>query len=284
MATAAPRQLYKRVGLAVAFSPRLKSLLGEVAYHFPHLGENLSLLHVGKADDMKRNHLTELLLFHGLSPDHIGVEWLEGDPKDELHDSIDRLGLDLLIAGALEKENPIRYYLGSVAHNLVRNASSSLLLLTTPDEAGTPFNRLVVVVDYTESSLIALGRALRLAARERSSVVYVLRVVSDYGNAMVMANGTPGERPADYTLRTLREEKEMLRDLVDAAGASLVPVEQVCIEGTTGLVAAEFAREQKADLLVMPSSSHRSHFLERLFPSDMEWVLREIPCNLWVVR
>jgi hypothetical protein len=34
----------------------------------------------------------------------------------------------------------------------------------------------------------------------------------------------------------------------------------------------------------MPSSSQTSHFFERLFPSDMEWVLREIPCNLWVAR
>ena len=39
-----------------------------------------------------------------------------------------------------------------------------------------------------------------------------------------------------------------------------------------------------AELLVMPSAGGSGHFFERLFPSDMEWVLREIPCTLWVIR
>lgn len=276
--------LHKRVGLALAFSPRLKSILGEVAYHLPNLGEELSLVHVGPPDEERKAYLNTLLPEFGFSPERIHVEWEEGDPSNALNNAIDKLNLNLLVAGALEKEKPLRYYLGTVAHNLVRTASSSLLLLTTPEEVGTPFRRIVVVVDYTESSLIALGRALRLAARERADKVWVLRVVSDYGTAMAMADNVRGDKMSEYRSRPLREEQMMLRDLIDAAGSSFVSVEPVCIEGTTGLAAAEFARDHDADLLVMPSSSRRAHFFERLFPSDMEWVLREIPCNLWVVR
>ena len=49
-------------------------------------------------------------------------------------------------------------------------------------------------------------------------------------------------------------------------------------------MAATYAHDVDADLLVIPSERSHAGFLERIFPSDVEWVLREIPCNLWVVR
>jgi nucleotide-binding universal stress UspA family protein len=276
--------LYDHLGLAFAFSPRLDALLAEAAYRRHYLGARLSLIHAGSATLDQVARLEEAVRMAGLPPD-TPVHWMpEGAAHEAILEAVSAQGIDLLLAGALEKERPIRYYLGSVAHRLVREAPCSLLLFTEPRLTPQPLRRIVVVADYSEGALVALAKALRLAAREHAERVYVLRVLSAYGDAMVLAEGVRRERVRTYRRNRLTKEMALLRDFAAAAGHSTVPVELQCIEGHAGLATAQFARRVDADLLVMPSTNDQGHFFERLFPSDMEWVLREIPCNLWVAR
>ena len=278
--------LYQHVGVAVAFSPRLKALLAEAAFHGTRLGRRLGLIHAGAETPEKERRLREALGEASL-PDETPIHWApQGSPDEAILRVVEQQQMDLLMAGALERERPLRYYLGSVAHNLVREAPCSLLLLTDPSPAPEPFRRIVVVTDYSESAVVALAKALRFAAMEEAVEVevHVIRVLSQYGEAMLLSEGVRRERAQDYQARTTAEEEALLADFVVAAGRHEVPVEAHVVEGRTGLVVAQFVRQRQADLLVMPSSNRQSHFFERLFPSDMEWVLREIPCNLWVAR
>src|SRR5690606_17463082 len=105
---------------------------------------------------------------------------------------------------------------------------------------------------------------------ERAERVDVVRVLSSYGEAMVTADGMRRERAHTVQAAELREEQARLRDFIDAAGRAHVPVEPVCVEGRPGVAVAAYAREHRADLLVMPSSAGFGHFFERLIPSDME--------------
>jgi nucleotide-binding universal stress UspA family protein len=276
--------LYPHVGVAVAFSPRLHALLAEAAYHGARFGPRLSLIHAGEQTDEKERTLREAIRETGL-PEDTAVYWAShGAPDEAVVRVVEQQQLDLLFAGALEKERPLRYYLGSVAHNLVREAPCSLLLLTDPRRTPEPFRRIVVVTDYSEGAAVAFAKALRFAVAEGAEVVHVIRVLSEYGEAMLLSEGVRRERARAYEARTMAEEEALLADFVAAAGRHSVPVEPHVVEGRTGFVAAQFARGARADLLVMPSADRRSHFFERLFPTDMEWVLREIPCNLWVAR
>jgi len=275
--------LYRHLGVAVAFSPRLEALLAETAYRARVLASQLSLIHAGAHTPEKEGHLRQAMQKAGL-PGETDIYWGSGAPDAAILSAVETHGIDLLLAGALEKEHPLRYYLGSVARNLVREAPCSLMLLTEPQVEPEPIRRVVVVTDYSEQALIALTRALRLAEQEAAEQVFVIRVLSQYGTAMTLSEGVRRERAHAYQTATRAREQALLQDLVDAAGRSRVPIEARIIEGHTGHIAAQFAREHEADLLVMPSASRHSHFFERLFPSDMEWVLREIPCNLWVVR
>lgn len=276
--------LYRHVGLAAAFSPRLHSLLAETAFHAGQFTDRLSVIHVGDATDENERRMREAIVTAGL-PEDTSILWVSGSPADALLRATEEHDIDLLIAGALERTGPFRYYLGSVAHDLVREAPCSLLLFTDPRTEPEPMRRIVVVADYSESALIALMKTFRFAEQQAElEMVHVIRVLSKYGEAMLLSEGVGRERAQEYQTHTLAEEKELLRDFVDAAGQTTVRVEAHCIRGETGFAAAQFVREQNADLLVMPSTDRRSHFFERLFPSDMEWVLREIPCNLWVAR
>jgi nucleotide-binding universal stress UspA family protein len=217
-------------------------------------------------------------------PGETTIFWEEGEVADAILHVAHREEMDLLVAGALEKERPLRYYLGSVAHKLAREAPCSLLLITEPREQPEPIRRIVVVTDYSESSQIAMARAIRLASREDAEVIYVIRMVLEHGEAMALSEGFRRERASKIRETTRAEEADLLRNFVDAAGITSVPIQARCIEGPTGQIAARFVREVDGDLLVIPSTSRYSNFFTRLFPAEMEWVLREIPCSLWIAR
>lgn len=275
--------LYKHLGAAVAFSPRLDAVLAEAVHYAEIFSSRLSLIHAGSETLEKDARLREGMRKADISED-THVYWMDGPPASAILNAVKQSDIDVLMAGALEKERPLRYYLGSVAHDLVRESPCSLLLLTEPRTEPKPVRRIVMVTDFSEHSLIALSKAIRFAEREGAEQVFVIRVLPEYGSAMLLSEGARKERARSYTDTHRMQEEEQLQNLIDAAGYTSVSVEARCIEGHTGYVAAQFARREKADLLVMPSTGSHGHFFERLFPSDMEWVLREIPCNLYVVR
>lgn len=275
--------LYRHVGIAVALSPRLQPLLNEAAAQAFLMGERVSLLHAGERTEATAQALREALFTAELDPE-TPIIWQPGAPDEALLAAAADNDVELLVAGALEKESSLKYYLGSVARNLVRDAPFSLLLFTQPRLRPEAYKRAVLVTDYSENSLIALMKLVRYAEATGVEEVFVVRALSDFGDALVMAEGMRREQGKSFRRRSLAEEEGLLQDFVDAIGDRAVQITPHCLQGHSGYVVSTFARDVDADLLVMPSTARGSHFFERLFPSDMEWVLREIPCNLWVVR
>lgn len=275
--------LYRNAGMAVTFSPRLDALLAEAAHRKGYLFSTLNLIHAGPATSKSETGFRKALVRAGL-PEDTPIYFEEGQPDQAILRVVRRMNLDFLIAGAIERERAYRYYMGSVAHNLVRESPCSLMLYTEPSVEPRPFRHLALVTDYSEGSLIALVKTLRYAEREGAERVFVLRTLSQYGEAIVLSEGLRREQATEYHESTIQEEMSLLKDFVDAAGHTDVPVEPHCIPGHPGTVIARFVPNHAVDLLVMSSSAGFGHFFERLFPSDMEWLLREIPCNMWVVR
>lgn len=275
--------IYKHLAVAVALSPRLQPLLNETALQTRALSDHMSLIHVGTHDRRTESELRSALVTAGL-PDDVPIIWKEGSADTALLDAATEHDVDLLVAGALERERGLKYYLGSVARNLVREATFSLLLFTRPRLDPVPLSRAVMVTDYSENSLIALVKLVRFAEAHQLETVYVVRALPDFGDAIVTSEGMRRDQERSFRRQSVSEEDARLRDFLDAVGGTTVPLLPKCLVGHSGYEVSSFAREQQADLLVMPSSNHKSRFFERLFPSDMEWVLREIPCNLWVAR
>ena len=275
--------LYRHAAVALTFSPRLEALLAEAVYRARLLEAPLSLIHAGGHSPEKEARIRRAMEASGLT-EQTAIHWMKGTPDEAILKAVAENDVDLLLAGALEKERPLRYYLGSVAHKLVRESPCSLMLLPKPETNPKPMRRFVFVTEYSEQSLIALMKTIRLAEKVQGSQIFAIRVLAQYGTAMVLSEGVRMERAREYQKTSRAHEESLLDDLVTAAGSTTVPIEARVVEGHTGFVASQFAREHEADVLVLPSGAQQGHFFERLFPSDMEWVLREIPCNLWVVR
>lgn len=274
-------QRYKKIAVASAFSPRFEQVLAEAKRARDRFGAELSLIYVGEKNAETTQRFAAALAELAL-PNDSPIHYHQGSPADAILEAIAANRIELIIAGALEKEVVLRSFLGNVARRLVREAPCSVLLFTRPEREPQPLRNIVFFVpDYSAHARGALQSALRLAEEERSERVYAIRVYTsfDAARATLRANqpATAHEPPA----RTLEEEEEALEEFVDAAGETQVPIEARCIRGNTGFAASDFVQSVQADLLVVPAEGDAS---EDGLPSHIAWVTDVIPCNLWIIR
>jgi len=207
------------------------------------------------------------------------IHYEKGDPANAILGALAREKLDMVVAGALEKEVVLHPFLGNVARRLVREALCSLVLFTKPETKPKPLRRIVFIADYSEHGLNALKMTLPFAAAESCERLYVVRIITafDQARASIRADAGKGEKP-----QTKDEEEEALEKFVLSAGETEVPIEARCIRGNTGLAASDFVQSVKADLLVVPLQKNAGGIQQ--LPSNIAWVTDVIPCNLWVIR
>src|SRR6478609_315777 len=126
-----PRMLrvtpYRSIAVAATFSPRFHAVLAEANRVCTRFGANLNMIHVGKHDAATARKFAEAVTKIKL-PANSNVHYEEGDPADSILAAARKLNVDLLVAGALEKEAAHRQFLGNVARRLAREASCSVLL------------------------------------------------------------------------------------------------------------------------------------------------------------
>ena len=269
---------YRIVAVASTFSPRFLQVLAEAKRVRDRLCRELQLIYVGARDDETSRKFAEALLALEL-PDDAPIHYHQHeDPAAAILEAARAYDVDLLVAGALEKEVVLRPFLGNVARTLVRKAECSVILFTKPDSEPKPFSRIVFLADYSEHGRTALLRAIRLASLEASERLYVIRVYTTFDEARAKARGDSAESEG---ARTLEEEEIALEEFIDSAGATEVPIEARCIRGNTGYAALDFIQSVDASLLVVPVDPAASG---DGLPAHVAWITDVIPCNLWVIR
>jgi nucleotide-binding universal stress UspA family protein len=270
--------LYQQIAVASTFSPRFVQVLSEAKRIRDRFGSELSLIYVGQRDaetDSKFSAvLTELKL-----PVDSNIHYAEGDPAGAILSTVQKSGIDLIMAGALEKEVVLHPFLGNVARRLVREASCSVMLFTQPETEPKPLQRIVFVADYSDHGRAALQKTIVLAAAEKSERLYVIRIVTTFDEIRA-AHGKPAERREPGA--TQSDEETALEEYVLSMGPTDVPIEVRCIRGNTGLAGSDFAESVNADLLAVPAPPKRKS--TGSLPPNISWITDVIPCNLWVIR
>jgi nucleotide-binding universal stress UspA family protein len=267
---------YKTVAVASTFSPRFLQVLAEAKRIRDRLASDLDLIYVGEGDDATTAKFREAFARLDLPADS-RVHYEQGDPAKAILRVCETNNIDLIVAGALEKEVVLRPFLGNIARRLVREAPCSVMLFTKPAEQPLPYRRMVFVAEYSEHSDRAFEKVLHLAAAETCERLYVIRVYTSFDEARAARR----EKPDDAEARTLEEEEHALEKFIDGAGVSDVPIEARCIRGNTGYAALDFVQAVEANLLVVPvdPAAERGEL-----PPRVAWITETIPCNLWVVR
>src|SRR5919197_5595746 len=239
---------YKTIAVASTFSPRFKQVLGEAKRIRERFSADLHLIYVGERDEEIAKKFRDALTQLELPPDS-KIHYEEGTPAEAILRALAREKIDVIVAGALEKEVVLHPFLGNVARRLVREAPCSVMLFTTPEAKPKPLRRIVFVADDSDTRLDALKRTLPFASAESCERLYVIRIITtfDQARASIRADAAKGEKP-----QTKDEEEDALEEFVLSAGATDVPIETRCIRGNTGFAAADFVQSIGADLLVVP--------------------------------
>jgi nucleotide-binding universal stress UspA family protein len=269
---------YKTIAVASTFSPRFKQVLAEAKRIRERFSADLHLIYVGERDEEIAKKFSDVLSQLELPVDS-KIHYEKGDPAEAVLRALAREKIDVIVAGALEKEVVLHPFLGNVARRLVREAPSSVMLFTTPAVQPKPLRRIVFVADYSDARLEALKKTLPFAAAESCERLYVIRIITTFDQARASIRGTARRRAKPSADE---DEEEALEKFVLSAGTTDVPIEARCIRGNTGLAASDFVQSVKADLLVVPLQRNASGTQQ--LPSNIAWVTDVIPCNLWVIR
>jgi nucleotide-binding universal stress UspA family protein len=269
---------YKTIAVATTFSPRFKRVLAEAKRICDRFAAELHLIHVGKPDQETPARFSDALAELGVPVDS-PIHYEEGDPAEAILATLARENVDMLIAGALEKEIVLHPFLGNVARRLVRDATCSVMLFTHPQKHPKPLRRIVFVADLSKDGLRALKTTLLLAEAEPCERLYVIRIITAFDEARASivedSNGHSAHKPR-------QAEEDALEELVLSAGTTDVPIETRSIRSATGLAASDFVRSVGAELLVVPLLKSRGTVQQ--LPANIAWVSDVIPCNLWVIR
>ena len=276
-------QSIKKILIGIAFSPNLKPNIFEAIRMANMFGAQLVGVHVGEKTNKKQNQLADLILEAPKLKYPIKTVWQKGKPVDVILNTAVNEKIDLLVLGALQQENLYKYYVGSVARELTRKASCSVLLLIKPSVERVKCNHIVVnglkdkrTTETIETSFL-VSKALeckRITIVEEISQKEIEVKVSD-----------------DYSLRKANINKEKLKRREDSRVNKIlgnintegISVKIQSIFGKRGYSIGHYAKVKRADLLVMNAPSKTS-ILDRIFPHDIEYILTELPTDVLIVK
>jgi len=276
--------IYTKIGLAITFSPNGLALLKTTLRYQKLFNAGLCLIHVGKKNDISVSKMNELLKEAGIKEDSYELIWKEGDPAKTIISAAEERKVDLLIAGALEKESLVQYYIGSVARKLVREAHCSVLILTHPTSDTKPFEKICVSVDYSESGEKTIKKAYQLALLEKAKELTLIRELKIPALAITVSDSGSSKETEKKREQWLDEEEKKLDSYVEELNLKEIKVNTVSLYGKQGYEANNYVSEHKGDLLVLPSPKRKMKFFDRIFQHDIEFILEEIPCALLINR
>src|SRR5215831_5512728 len=236
---------YKTIAVATTFSPRFERVLAEAKRIRDRFAAELHLIYVGRRNGETPKKFSDVLAELELPADS-PIHYEEGDPAEAILAALERENIDLLVAGALEKEIVLHPFLGNVARRLVREANCSVMLFTHPEKNPKPLRRIVFIADRSEEGVVALKTTLLLAEAESCERLYVIGIITAFDEARASIED-PNARTAH---KPKHADEDALDELVLSAGATDVPIETRSIRGATGLAASDFVRSVEADLLV----------------------------------
>mgnify|MGYP001112244496 FL=1 len=277
---------FKTIGIGVNFSPNLEANINEAARLALCLGSKLVLIHVGETSDEKsKTFLTFLKPFvnNGLE---FEILFKSGDPVDVILSSTIEKNIDLLIIGALKKENFLKYYLGSIARKITRKASCSVLLLINPSIERVPCEHIVVNGLKDPKTKETVNTAFLVGHKLGVGKITVVEEI-DQEEVSVKVDDDKTLRKSTIIKERLRlREEARVKKVLDSIPADYtkdITIKSQPIFGKRGYSIGHYAQVARADLLVMNAPSKMT-FWDRLFPHDIEHILTELPTDVLIVQ
>jgi nucleotide-binding universal stress UspA family protein len=275
--------MFKKIALAIAFSPRMEALICEAKRLKDIFDSELVLIHVGERTQDSELIIKDTIKKHEIDNDKVKIVWEKGNPAKRIIQACKEENVDLLVAGALKTEGFFKYYIGSVARKIIRKSPCSVLMLIEPSESPKSFERVVINGTQHDHTPFVIQKGLDWCKKDLAKHVYVVNEIKMYGIQMATA-GEGGEEEISNTRRKLvAEEVSYVENILKTLDKGDLKVHIKITCGKWAIELARFAEDTKADLLVVGDEG-KLGFLDRLFPHDLEDILSDLPCNLLIVK
>lgn len=277
-------QPFKTLLFGFAFSPSLKANVFEAMRLARFLDARLVFVHVGEKTEDKEGQFQTILADCELKPKQVEVHWKTGNAVKTLLRVCEDYDVDLLLLGALKRENVLKFYLGSIARQLTRKSKCSVMLLLNPSVNRIPCEHIVVNgLDSSQTSntiITAFGMANALD----TSKLTIVEEISESRIDVAVDDDRSLRKVTLQKEKIDREEKIRVQDIVNKIPEKeKINWSTQSIFGRRGYSISHYARVVRADLLVMNSQENKS-FLQRFFPKDVEYILAELPTNVLIVN
>jgi nucleotide-binding universal stress UspA family protein len=277
-------QLFKKTGLAITFSPTGKALLMEAKRISKLFNSELILIHVGEKTTASETRLNDIVTSAGLNLQSVNIFWIEGEPANAILTATGEAEIDLLIAGALEKEKLIKYYTGTIARKIMREAASSLLILKNPSENPKPFKKFIVSTDFTPDNERTVKITYEFAILDNAEEFTIVRDYDTPGLATTILDSASADDLQVLKNQWQLEEEEKMKQFVKGLNLKNINVKTTCLYGKEGWEASNFARENKADIFAVTAPQKKLKLIDRLFHHQLEYSFENLPSNLLIIR
>ena len=278
---------FKTLLIGFAFSPNLKANVFEatrLAYYF---NAKLFFLHVGEKTKAKENTFLDILKLPKESPEKIEILWEKGDPVNVILSTCLRYKIDLLLLGALKRENVLKFYMGSIARKITRKASCSVLLLIDPSIERKPSQHAVVNAFESPQTEATINAAFHFASDLNINKITLVEEINRSEHNLDVYDDKSLRRATLKKEKIKRREHSRVNQILKKIPKSYkdnIKIISQSIFGTRGYSIGHYAKLVRADVLIMNASETKKTFLSKFFPKDLDYILRELPTNVLIIQ
>ena len=252
---------YGRIAVASAFTPTYAALLEEAKRVAARCSAKLDVIHASAFDAGKEMSFREIV-----GPD-VPIRWSVADtPAEAIARVVEEFGYDLLIAGALHREDSDKPFTSGVARDLMKRVSSDLLLIPGASMEGHSIEHAIFAFEPGEECANFLADAVSAL---RPKKVTIVAAETPFAAALAASRGETAPDPRTWS----EEVAEGLRTRCN------IEVDTWIVASNTGYAVLDAVQGIGADLFVVRGGSAGNPL-----PMHLDWLYSVIPTRLLVTK
>lgn len=276
--------MFKHIAIANDFSPFMDAILAQ-GKRLRHLyGAALSIIHIGEENSQQKEQLRKAIRRADLNEQSTQVFWETGDPVEKIVDIARQQGVDLLMAAANKKKNLLEYYTGSVARDVLRNAPCSVLLFVRPGEQAARFKNIVIKAGELEESRKSIHAGCLIGQQEKADQLQIIKQVKMYGFSMAVASEDTVDEYLETREELFEDEVQEVEQVLKENPTAGLSIDIKIVKEKYGPALTRITKKSKADLLIVAAPEEEPGLLAKVFTTDLEYLLKDLPCNLLMVQ
>ncbi|WP_282080001.1 universal stress protein [Aquimarina algiphila] len=277
---------FNTILIGVAFSPNLKNNIFEAMRMVDFFDSKLIIVHVGEKTQEKEEKIKELISGFSEDDEKVTIIWKQGDPVTVIIDTATQHKANLIMLGAIPREDFLKFYIGSIARKITRNAHCSVLLIIKPSEDLRPCNHIVVNGLKDKKTKQTIIDSFEVAQNLGAQKLTIIEEISHQEVKIVVEDDQSLLKDTLIKEQLAKKEDIRVQHILNDVPEDIkngILIKTQSIFGKRGYSIGHYAKVVAADLLIM-NAPDRTTFLDRIFVHDIEHILSELPTDVLIMR